>query len=372
MKARLAAIAHLAAPSLLSVAVSLLVCFVAAAIAVGSAGVALDAYLAMLWGGLGDFPRYFDGAPFSALARPWGESAVKGSLLALTGLSVAVAFKVGLFNIGAQGQMLCGALAAAVIGAHVSLPALLHVPLCLVGAALAGGLWASIAAALKLERGVHEVISTIMLNWIAVSLIENWLVVGPLRATASGDHSLSGTDEIHPTAHLPRLLGDSSRMHGGLLLAVGASALVAFWLSRTRWGYETRAVGFSNDAAYASGIDVRARIYQAMAIAGALAGLAGAVLVMGTEHKFPATLSAPYGFDGIAIALIGQNHPAGVLASAGLFGALRAGGTRMQLFGVHKSFPELIQGLALLFVAARFFWERLLAPRMKRASVKVT
>ncbi|MBI3180971.1 MAG: ABC transporter permease [Myxococcales bacterium] len=350
-----------ALPSVLSVAAALLLCFAAIAVVAASAKVALDAYLAMVWGGLGDLPRFLDGAGVAVLARPWGEAATKAGLLALTGLSVAVAFKAGLFNIGAQGQMILGAIAAAFLGAQLELPALVHPLLCISGAAVAGGLYGLLPAALKLRRGVHEVISTIMLNWIAVSLVENWLVVGPLRARASGDLSISGTDEIAATAQLPRLLGETSRLHAGFLVAVAAAVLLHLWLSRTRLGFETRAVGLAPEAARASGIPVHGRIYQAMALSGALAGMAGALLVLGTEHKFPATIGAPYGFDGIAIALIGQNHPLGVLATALLFGALRAGGTRMQLFGVHKSFPELIQGLALLFVAGRMVWDHLLA-----------
>src|SRR6185503_15205855 len=140
-----------------------------------------------------------------ALARPWGESATKAAMLALTGLSVAIAFQVGLFNIGAQGQMIVGGIVAAFVGAQLSMPAPIHLPLCLLASAAAGAAWAFLPAILKLRRGVHEVISTIMLNWIAVNLVENWLVVGPLRATASGDNSISGTDEIQPTAALPRL-----------------------------------------------------------------------------------------------------------------------------------------------------------------------
>jgi len=136
------------------------------------------------------------------------------------------------------------------------------------------------------------------------------------------------------------------------------------WLVRSRLGFETRAVGLGPDAARAAGIPVERRTYQAMMLGGALAGIAGGVLVLGTEFKYPATLGSPYGFDGIAISLIGQNSPWGVCAAALFFGVLRAGGTRMQLLGVHKSFPELIQGLALLFVAGKLIWERLLRHRL--------
>ena len=341
--------------SLLSVVAALVLGFIAIALTAASVETAVRAYAGMLWGGLGDFPRLMAGGDFTALSRPWGEASTRAGLLLCTGLSVGVAFTVGLFNIGAQGQLLVGAIIAAAIGAR-ALPSGLYLPLCLLGAAAGGAAYALIPAGLKLWRGVHEVISTIMLNWVAAALIEGWLVVGPLKARSSGGTSISGTDEIAAAAMLPRLLGDSSRLHAGFLLAVGLALALAFWRDRTRHGFETRAVGLSADAARAAGIPVGRRMAEAMAISGALAGLGGALLVLGTEHKFPATLGGSYGFDGIAIALIGQNQPLGALAAALFFGVLRAGGTRMQLVGVHASFPELIQGFALLGVAARLGW----------------
>jgi simple sugar transport system permease protein len=358
-------------PSVLSVLLALAVCWGLIALTL-EAGTATEAYLQMLWGGIGNWPAYLEGAAGTVLTRPLGEAAMKAALLTLTGLSVAVAFKVGLFNIGAQGQMLLGALAAAVVGAHVSLPGALHVPAALVGAALAGAAWAGLAALLKLYRGVHEVISTIMLNWVAVSLVDNWLVVGPLRGVAEGGQSITGTAEIQATAALPRLLGDVSRLNLGFPLAVVLALATWAWLARTRSGFETRAVGLGPDAARAAGIPVARRMGGAMALAGAMAGLAGAVLVLGTEGRYPGTLGAPYGFDGIAIALIGNNHPLGATVAALFFGVLRAGGTRMQLLGVHKSFPELIQGLALLFVAGRMVWLALLRRRVHAAATPST
>ncbi|WP_224244132.1 ABC transporter permease [Hyalangium gracile] len=351
-----------AVPSILSVLLALVVCWIAIALT-RDVKIAGEAYLQMLYGGLGQWPRYLEVGDGALLARPLGEAAGKAALLILTGLSVAVAFKAGLFNIGAQGQMVVGSLVAAVVGAQVSAPGPLHIPMALLAAALAGAAWALIAAALKLWRGVHEVISTIMLNWVAVSLVDNWLVVGPLRAAAGSGQSVSGTAEIHATARLPRLLGDISRLNLGFVVALLVALLVWVWLNRTRRGFETRAAGLGADAARAAGIPVKQRAAEAMAMAGALAGMAGAVLVLGTEFRYPGVLGAPYGFDGIAIALIGNSNPLGVTLTALFFGALRAGGTRMQLLGVHKSFPELIQGLALLFVAGRLVWLALLRKR---------
>jgi simple sugar transport system permease protein len=349
-------------PSILSVFLALAVCWVFIALT-RDAETASGAYLHMLRGGLGDWGAYLDGGRVTLLTRPLGEAAIKASLLLFTGLSVTVAFKVGLFNIGAQGQMLVGALSAAVVGAQLALPSALHIPVALLAAGVAGGLWALIAAGLKLTRGVHEVISTIMLNWVAVSLVDNWLVVGPLRAGAGTSLSTAGTAEIAASAQLPRLMGELSRLNLGFPLALAVALAIWVWLARLRQGFETRAVGLGAEAARAAGISVARRTVQAMGLAGALAGLAGAVLVLGTEFRYPGSLGAPYGFDGIAISLIGGNHPLGVALSALFFGVLRAGGTRMQLLGVHKSYPELIQGLALLFVAGRLVWLALLRRR---------
>lgn len=355
-----------ALPSLLSVLLALLVCLLAIAVVQGSFETALAAYGHMFAGGLGDWSELTEGAGAAVVLRPLGESAVKAALLLLTGLSVAMASRAGLFNIGAQGQLVVGALAAAVVGAKVALPAALHLPLALLAAAAAGALWALPAAVLKLRRGVHEVISTIMLNWVAIFLVESWLVVGPLRASVQGSTSHSGTDEILATAALPRLLGSTSRLHVGFPLALLLAVAVWAYLFRTRRGFETRASGLGSEAARAAGISVARRSLEAFLLAGALAGLAGALLVLGTEGNYPGTITAQYGFDGIAISLLGGNHPLGVSLHALFFGVLRAGGTRMQLLGVHKSFPELIQGLALLFVAGRAFWQHALV-RLGRA-----
>jgi general nucleoside transport system permease protein len=356
-----------ALPSIGSIICSMLVCFVAIAVLRGGLDVAADAFLAMTWGAFGDFPKFFDGGSATTLLRPLGESATKAALLTLTGLSVTVAFRVGLFNIGAQGQLIVGALAAAVMGAGLELPGLIHVTVCLLASALAGALYALGPALLKRYRGVHEVVSTIMLNWVAVALVENWLVTGPLRAVTTGDNSIAGTAQIHQSAELPRLAGDVSRLNAGILLAIAAAIGLWLWLTRFVGGFEWRAVGLNADAAKSAGVNAGRSLMTAMLVSGALAGLSGAVLILGTEQRYPATIGAPYGFDGIAMALIGNGHPLGVLASSLLFGGLRAGGTRMQLFGVHKSFPELIQGLALLLVAGRLMWlkigDRLFGPR---------
>ena len=289
---------------------------------------------------------------------PIGETAIKASVLLLTGLSVAVAFTVGLFNIGAEGQLIWGALAAAVIG-RSDLPGVLLWSL--LGAALAGALWSLLAAWLKVRRGVHEVISTILLNWVAIHLVHGWLVAGPLAPARTGSGlSVAGTDPISPSAWLPRLV-PGSRLDAGLPLVLAVAVAVWFLLTRTVRGFEWRAVGAGEETARACGIPTRWRICEGMALSGALAGLAGALLILGTEHRYPGVFRTGYGFDGIAVALVGGGTVWGTAAAALVFGALRAGATRLQLVGIHPSFAELIQGLAVLLVAAPRMFQPLLA-----------
>ena len=289
---------------------------------------------------------------------PLGETAIKSAVLVLTGLSVAVAFTVGLFNIGAEGQLIWGGLAAAVVG-QLDVPGVL--PLSLAAAALAGAAWGLIPGLLKVRRGVHEVISTILLNWIAIHLVHGWLVAGPLGAAGSGASvSISGTEPVSRAAWLPRPI-PGSRLDLGFPLALAVAAAVWFLLTRTRRGFEWRAVGAGAEAARASGIPSGRRVCEAMSLAGALAGLAGALLILGTEHKYPGVFRTGYGFDGIAVALVGGGTAAGTAVAGIFFGALRAGATRLQLVGIHPSFAELIQGIAVLLVAAPRIFKPLLA-----------
>ena len=338
--------------ALFAVAVSLTVSFIAI-LATGKDPVAGYGYL--ISGALGG-------------PGPLGETAIKGAVLVLTGLSVAVAFVVGLFNIGAEGQLIWGALAAAVAGRALDLPAFLQLPCCLLAACLAGGLWGLLPGLLKMKRGVHEVISTILLNWVAIHLVHGWLVAGPLAAASSSSSiSVAGTEPIRAAAFLPRPL-PGSRLDLGFLLALAVAAAVWFLLTRTRRGFEWRAVGSGAEAAQASGIPAARRVCEAMFLAGALAGLAGGLLVLGTEHKYPGVFRTGYGFDGIAVALIGGGTAPGAALAGLFFGAIRAGATRLQLVGIHPSFAELFQGLAVLLVAA----PRLFAPLLNRLRGPVT
>jgi len=211
------------------------------------------------------------------------------------------------------------------------------------------------------RRGVHEVISTILLNWIAIHLVQGWLVPGPLGAAGSGATvSVAGTEPIVAAARLPRVFA-GSRLDLGFPLALLTAAGVWWLLTRTWRGFEWRAVGTGRDAARASGVPADRRICEGMALSGALAGLGGALLILGTEHKYPGVFRTGYGFDGIAVALVGGGTALGTTAAAIVFGALRAGATRLQLVGIHPSFAELTQGLAVLLVAAPRLFLPLLA-----------
>jgi simple sugar transport system permease protein len=231
----------------------------------------------------------------------------------------------------------------------------------LLAAAVAGGAWGLLPGWLKVRRGVHEVISTILLNWIAIHLVHGWLVAGPLAAAGSSAVvSLAGTEPVRRAAWLPRPIA-GSRLDLGFPLALALAIGVWFLLTRTWRGFEWRAVGAGREAADASGIPSGRRICEAMAVAGALSGVAGALLILGTEHRFPGVFRTGYGFDGIAVALLGAGTAGGTVAAGLVFGALRTGATRLQLVGIHPSFAELTQGLAVLLVAAPRIVQPLLA-----------
>ncbi|HEY7208217.1 MAG TPA: ABC transporter permease [Gaiellaceae bacterium] len=282
--------------------------------------------------------------------------------LILTGLAVAFAFRCGMFNIGGQGQYIVGSIMAVWIGASLhGLPGWLHIVLAIVLAALMGGAWAGIAGILKATIGAHEVITTIMLNWIAY-WIGSWLfgLGGPLQSDTQT--SVPVSNDIAQNAHLHVFWGDPvlQGLHIGFFIAIGA--LVAYWitLNRTTLGYEVRAVGFNPEAARYGGIGVARNYFLAMAIAGSFAGLAGAMDVLGWEFRINVNdiQASTVGFIGIAVALLGRNTAVGVFFSALLFGAL-VNGTSTRNLDPSIFRPELasnltliIQGLVVLFVGA--------------------
>lgn len=283
--------------------------------------------------------------------RAISETLFTATPLILAGLAVAVGFRTGLFNIGARGQMFMGGLAALWVGLHVELPALIHIPLAVIAAIVAGGIWGGLAGLLKARTGAHEVITTIMLNFIAAFFTLWVLKTSVFQAEES---NLPQSAPILDTARLPPLFGDQYRVSIAVFLALGAVFFVYWLLFKTTMGFEFRAAGFSPSASLYAGMNV-AFVYTAvMFLSGALAGLAGATMTIGlppytVTDNFPGTI----GFDAIALALLGRSHPFGVLWSGLLFGALIAGGRTMQAVGgVSVDLVIVMQSLIIVFIAA--------------------
>ncbi len=283
---------------------------------------------------------------------PLSETLTYATPLIFTGLSVAFAFRGGLFNIGAQGQAIMGTVGAGLVGFELRLPIVLHLILALLGGAVAGGLWGFIPGFLKARTGAHEVIVTIMLNYVALGFI-GWVIV------QKGVHDPQRTDAISKTvdssANLPLLLGSDSplRAHLGLFVALAIVAVVAWLLSRSTFGFEVRAVGLNPDASRTAGMSVGRTYTIVMVVAGALAGLGGASILLGTAHSLTGQVAGNIGFDGITVALLGRTKPWGVVLAALLFGGLTAGGNRMQSFaGVTVDLVFVLQALIVIFIAA--------------------
>lgn len=300
-------------------------------------------YVKILQGALG-WPPSETLTPLDA----WDSVLHDMTLVLLTGLSVAVALQAGLFNIGAAGQLLMGAMVASWVGVQQDIPAPLHLPLALGAGALAGALWGLVPALLKVWRGAHEVISTIMFNYIALYLT-HWLVVEHLKDPA-GD--APQTAPVLETAQLAPLGAFLSTTWGFVLAVVIA---LGFWLVlyRTVWGYELRATGANRDAAEAGGAPTRRRMSESMLLAGAFAGLAGAIEVCGASGRFFEGFPTDYGFDGIAVALLGANNPLLILLSSWVMSALRSGTYNLHSeTGAPKEIAVIVQAVLILYVAA--------------------
>lgn len=288
--------------------------------------------------------------------RALSETAIWATPYIFAGLAVALAFKGGLFNIGAEGQLAFGAVAAAWIGYALpnmlgfDIPAIIHIPLAVGLGALVGALWAAIPGFLKAYTGGHEVINTIMMNYIALNLT-SFLLNGPMK-DPSPTNVIARTPLVAESARIAPLF-DGFRVHWGFILALVVAFLVWFLLWKTTVGFELRTVGTNPDAAKCAGINVKRTIVLTMALSGLLAGLAGTIEVTALNYRHELGFSIGYGFDAIAIALLGKTHPFGVVAAAILFGAMRNGATRMQfLTQIPVDVISIIQALILLFVAA--------------------
>lgn len=295
-------------------------------------------------------------------AEGWARTIRKMTPLIFTGLSVAFAFKAGLFNIGASGQFLIGTVAAVAVGINFEgLPFIIHMPLAVLAGMLGGALWGAIPGILKVWRGTHEVITTIMLNYVA-ALFTGWLVYaggtqgqtpGPLSDPEAAARAISETKDVLVSARIPFIFGEPYRVHWGFVLALVTAAVVWWILWKSTVGFEIRTVGLNPKAARYAGMQVGRTIVMTMAVAGLLAGMAGAVETLGLNHKFAPEFTGGAGFDGITVALLGKTHPLGVVLASLLIGGMNAGAAKMQFdSGVQAEIIQVVQALVLIFVAA--------------------
>jgi ABC-type uncharacterized transport system permease subunit len=288
-----------------------------------------------------------------AFTRPGAiaETLVWSTPYIYAGLAVTLGFKAGLFNVGAEGQIGMAALATAFVGYAVTeIPWPIHLILAILAGLLAGGLWGAIPGYLKARFGAHEVINTIMLNYVAL-LFSNYMLAGPMK-DPNPIVAAAQTPKILASARLPTLFADT-RLHWGFPLALLVAVLVYILLRQTTLGFEIRAVGLNALAARAAGIGVEKTLVLTMFLSGALAGLGGAIEVVGVNYYHSPSFSVGYGFDAIAIALLGKTNPLGLIPAAILFGALHAGSARMQfLTQIPADVIGIIQALVLVFVAA--------------------
>jgi ABC-type uncharacterized transport system permease subunit len=318
-----------------------------------------QAYGALYVGALGDplkilngIGEWLGGAELKTLVtavRGPSDSLVQSVPYIFAGLAVALGFRAGLFNIGAEGQVGVGWLASVIVGFKFpDLPAIILLPLAILAGAVAAGLWAAIAGFLKARTGAHEVITTIMLNYVSYRLMA-WLLCGPLEAT----QGTCRTQDVAAGAFLPRFLPHPVTLHWGFFLALLAALVVGWYLFRTTWGFELRAVGANPSAARYGGMKVGRTFVVTMFLSGCLAGLAGVSQGLGITRNIALGFQSGYGFDSIALALLGKSHPAGVVAASILFGVLRAGASRMQsIAGVPTEIVQIVQAMVIIFIAA--------------------
>ena len=314
------------------------------------------AYLALFNGSIGD-PAAIASALQSGdqmelrkAFNPFLESMVASTPYIFAGLAVALGFRAGVFNIGAEGQIFIGALSGTFIGYSVTgLPAIIHIPLTLLAGAAGGAVWGFIPGWLKAKTGGHEVINTIMMNYIAFRL-SDWLLNGPMMRPESFNPI---SPDIQESARFPVFFGAPTRFHLGFFAALFVAWLVYWLLFKTTWGFNLRTVGANPNAAKYAGMNVTRNTILAMTLSGALAGMAGINEVMGVNHNLAMAFSSGYGFDSIALALLGNNHPVGVVLAALLFGTLRNGATRMQVVAnIPVDIISILQAVILMFIAA--------------------
>jgi len=307
---------------------------------------ATRSYVALFQGSVFN-PR---GNSVAAQFAPFMETLTIATPLITAGLGVALAFRAGLFNIGAQGQIIVAGILAAWVGFALHLPLGLHLLLVLVAGIIGGAFWGGLVGLLKARTGAHEVILTIMFNYIALYFLR-YLLNTPAFQRPGETNPISPI--LDPTAVYPQIFGTQYRLHLGFLLAIAATVLVWWLLNRSTVGFEFRAVGANPKAAQTAGINVSRSTILVMAIAGGLAGMSGVAQVAGTEKVLTDGVAATYGFDAITVALLGRSTPWGTFAAGLLFGAFRAGAVQMQIqTGTPIDIVLVVQSLIVLFIAA--------------------
>lgn len=329
--------------ALFQVAAILLAFIVGALVLLASGYDPTSAYAAMFMGAFGDMYGV-------------GQTLTQATPIIFTSLAFLISSKAGLFNIGAEGQFLVGAFTSSLIGIYVTgLPWALHIPLGLLAGAAAGGAWGLIAAVLKARFNAHEVITTMMLSYVATYLT-GYMVNYPFKAPGW----VSQTVRIAPSAELPRIL-PPTQLSAGILVALALVAFTTYLLRKTILGFELRAIGLNPSAAESAGISINRGILTAMFLSGAMAGLGGACEILGVHRRFIEGFSPGYGWDGLAVALVGGLDPVGSLLASILFGALRSGGMIMtRATKVPLDIVIILQALVILFVAAPMFIRSLL------------
>lgn len=297
---------------------------------------------------------------------------IYASPLIFTGLSVAFSFRTGVFNIGAEGQFVVGALAACTVGILLDLPPVIHALVCMLAAAAAGFVWSYIVGIMKVKRGIHEVLSFIMFNWIAFYLSNYAVNTELLHKEGEGEATKNVLDSariLFPKGILDAL--DCSSANWGFIFAVIAAVIIWVIIEKTTLGYQLKAVGFNKDAALYGGINADRSILTALGISGALAGLGGAVQVLGMSARISQFAGQEgYGFDGITVALIAGSNPLGCIISGIFYGAMKYGGAKLTMVGAPEEVIQIIMGCVVVFIAISQVFKALLTKFAKRKETK--
>lgn len=279
-----------------------------------------------------------------------GETLIKATPLIFTGLSYAIAKRCGIINLGAEGQLFIGGLTATMVGTMVDLPMVIHLPLTLMAGFLGGAIYGMLVGVLKVRFGASELITTIMFNYIAINIV-SYAVTGPMKDIASGTYPQS--KQVLESARLPHLMA-GSRLHAGIFIVILALAFYYFFMWRTTKGYQMRVIGMNSTAGEYAGMNLRKNSIMSMFLAGGMAGLGGCIEIIAVQIRLIQNFSSNYGFDGIAVALLGNNNPIGIALSGILFGSLRSGSGKMEMLAkVPGAVIYMIQGFIILFVVGR-------------------